>query len=147
MTVPAHFVTAFSEDEELAEIFGSGEEARIYAASTLGEGENPEVPPKPYLVWNELPSTSFEEVEETSDAESRFYTFYVYDEMGVFENIDKALRRIRRMVKDMAPFRAGEDLTDDFCMQTKWQGFSGRFNDQTYDSSVRFGTARFDVNQ
>lgn len=147
MTVPAHFVTAFSEDPELIEIFGSGEEARIYAASSLGEGEHPEVPEKPYLVWNELPSTPFAEVEETSDAESRFYTFHVYDEMGVFENIDKALRRIRRMVKDMAPFRAGDDPDDDFCMATAWQGFSGRFNDRTYDSSVRFGTARFDVNQ
>ena len=147
MTVPLHFVAAFQADAELGEIFGSGEEARIYAASTLGEGEHPEIPEKPYLVWNELPSTPFDEVAETSDAERRVYTFYVYDEMGVFENIDAALRRIRRLVKDMPPFRAGEDPDDDFCMGTKWAGLSNRFNDQTYDSSVRFGTAWFDVNQ
>ncbi|HEU5091128.1 MAG TPA: hypothetical protein VFT30_00495, partial [Nitrospira sp.] len=105
-TVPTHFVGVFIADEVLAELFVSDGEVRIYAASSLGEGEHPEMPTKPYLVWNELPSTSFQEVSETSDAEARTYTFTVYDDLGVFERIDKALKQIRSLVKSMAPFRS-----------------------------------------
>jgi hypothetical protein len=144
MTVPAYFIADLLSVEEFTDIFGEGEEARIYAAGALGQGTIPEHPEKPYVVWNELPSTPFEQVDETSDAQQTFYTFYVYDHLGQIAKINEALRIIRARVKAMATFHADDGT---FCMDSRWMGFSNTFTDREYDASVRFGTARFDVSQ
>lgn len=113
-----------------------------FAASALGEGDHPETPDVPYIVWNELATQPFQEVSETSDAQWRVFTLWVYDEEGNFARINEVLNELRRIVKAMAPFTASDGVR---CSSARWDGISGNITDQGYHQNVRFGTARFMV--
>jgi hypothetical protein len=143
----AHLFTTINDDDALKAIFAvrRTEQPWFYSSGALGEGDNFEIPEFPYVVYNELPSSPFQEVSETSNAEMRIYTFYVYDELGDYGRINLILREIRRIVKGMVPFTVVEDGTTFRCSYSRWDGVSQRITDPDQHSGVRFGTARFTV--
>jgi hypothetical protein len=145
MTVEAAVSVAMTADESLAAWFPNREpEEWWFAASSLGIGENPPLPPTPYIVWNELESIPQHVVRKTSDAMWRIFTFYVYDEMGDFTRINQIMREIRRITKAMAPFVAPDGTR---VSESRWDAISGNISDQGYSQNVRFGTARFMASQ
>ena len=143
----AHLFNAISTDVALAQIFSFRltETPWFYSSGSLGEGENPEIPEVPFMVYNELPSSPYREVDETSNAEQRVFTFYVYDEIGDYERINTVLRHLRRIVKGMVPFTTSEAGFTIRCSDAWWDGISGRIVDPEYHTGVRIGTARFVV--
>lgn len=146
MTVEGAFSTAITTDDAIKALMvdANGNERPAdqwwFASSALGIGDNPERPDPLYVVWNELSSSPFKEVAETSNAQWRVFQFYVYDKEGDFTRITNALKEIRRVVKAMAHFTA-EDGTRVSAIE--WDGISGNITDQGYRENVRFGTARF----
>lgn len=115
----------------------------LYEMSSLGIGPNEPVPDRPYIVYKELPSIEIPEVSETSDVEHRIFQIFVYDYKGDFTTINQYLHRIKRRVKAMAPFN--ENGTR--CSGSVWGGMSGTIVSDGYDSSVRYGIARFTVSE
>ena len=136
------------EDPELVLIFGVQRpvEDWFYGPGVLGVGDEPADPPKPYMIYGELPGFAYQTVRETSNAGQRNFQFFVYDEKGDFSRINAILRHLERIVKGMAPFEHTD--TDGVlwrCSESVWTGISGTTPDPQYDSSVRYGTARFTV--
>lgn len=139
-------IQTISTDTELAALFGNRDpETWVFQASSLGIGENPEVPePRPYIVCKELNTTPAPEVSETSNAQWRNFTLWVYDDEGDYGRINSILRVLRRIVKvDLEFFQTGEVN----CSKSRWDGFSGQFPDPSYALIGRYGTARFMVSQ
>ena len=142
----AHLVTSFATDEPLAAHFGEREpEDWIYATSSLGMGENEASPEPPFLIWNELTSSAYREVAELSNAELRNFQIFVHDYKGDYTRIGLILRDVRRIVKAMAPFQVTLDGVTYRCSQSDWMGISGSLVDPQYDTSVKYGLARFTV--
>lgn len=142
----SYLVSAITLDVQLAAMFGGRTpDLWFYSSSSLGLGENQELPGFPYVVYNELPSSPYREVFETSNAEQKIYTFHVYDEMGDYDRINTILRHIRRIVKGMAPFTTADGAIVIRCSDSRWDGVSGRIVDPEYHSGVRIGTGRFTV--
>jgi hypothetical protein len=142
-----HLAQTIMNDAEMQAFFQAGRDPFdwFYASSSLGNGDNPAVPTKPYVVWNELPAVAYQQVKKLSDAQLRTFNLYVYDEKGDFTRINAMLRVLRRIVKvDLDHFQL-EDGTR--CSASEWVGISGNIEDDGYDAIVRFGTARFTVNR
>lgn len=116
----------------------------LFQKSSLGEGDNPDIPPRPYIVWNESDSIPQAAVKETSNAQWRQFNFYVYDDAGDYGRVNEILRHLRRIVKELAPFTADDGSR---CSQSDWVGISGQIEDGGYHLITRFGTARFMVSQ
>lgn len=137
--------TAIEEDAQLIALL-DGREAPtwLFATSAVGEGDNPQIPTRPYIVWNEGDTAPQAAVKETSNAQWRLLRFYVYDDEGDFGKINAIMQHLRRIVKGVAPFTT-EDGTR--CSASEWIGISGLIQDQGYHLITRFGTARFMVSQ
>lgn len=146
MTLEAYFVQRFENDPDLMVFFNGREDPSpwIYSSSSLGKGNNPQVPEFPYIVYNELPTSPFAVVRETSNAEGRRFTIYVYDEIGDFTRINAIHAVLRKIVKRMAPFKIGEGA---YCLTSEWEGLSGRIVDDPFNANTRIGTARFIVSE
>lgn len=117
---------------------------RIYASSSLGRGANVDLPVRPYIVWNELPSQPAEAMRRESTSRFRTFTLYVYDDEGDWARIDSVLGALETIVKAMAPrkYEDGFRITD-----SDWRGSSGHIADPAYHLNCKFGTARFLVNR
>lgn len=141
----AFLVTAIAEDVALKTFLDERDPATwLFQKSSLGEGTNPEVPPRPYIVWNEATSIPQAAVKETSNAQWRVFNFYIYDDSGDYGRINEIGRHLRRIVKALAPFTTDEGHR---CSQSDWTGISGQIEDQGYHLITRFGTAQFMVSQ
>lgn len=142
------FVRAMYANELLMDLLQVDQEVRIYGPGSLGQGEdsegNPPYPSFPFLMWNELPSSPHRAVEEVSNAQHRYFTFYVYDHMGSTARINRILMLVRDELKDLAPFDTSDEGR---CIESRWLGFSGFIPDPEYHSAVRFGTARLQASQ
>ncbi len=132
-------VAALSADSALQAIVGD----RIFAASSLGVGSNPQVPDRPYVVWNELPSIPFREIRETSNCQARLFQLWAYDEIGDWTQINAMLSHTRRICKALVPVQTSQGYN---VSGQEWLGLSGLIADQTYHVNSRFGTVRFIVN-
>ena len=113
---------------------------RVYLMSSLGVVEGTDSrPPWPYVCYREFPERVHNEVFETSDASTKTFQIYVYDDRGSYSNIDAALRAVRDAVKALEGTRSADGA---FCMRSRWTGMSQDFFDQQYQSNVRFGTVQ-----
>lgn len=141
----AYLAKKLTEDAEMQAFFDPrGPESWYFVASSLGEGENPERPEHPFVIWNELPDRTYDEVRKASNARMRSFNITVQDDKGDFTRINNILYVIRRIVKEMSPFHL-EDGT--ICTDSLWGGISGNFTDPQYDSGLKFGIARFTVSR
>jgi hypothetical protein len=113
----------------------------FHEMSSLGIGPEVAVPERPYIVYKELPSVEYVEVAEQSNVELRSFQIFVYDHRGDFSRINQYLRRIKQVVKQMAPF----EYEGSRCSGVLWGGMSGYVVDDGYDSNTRYGIARFTV--
>ena len=119
-------------------------ESWFFSSETLGEGENPVRPDHFYIVWNELSDTEHPEVQESSDARTRFFSWYVYDRVGYCDRIDNILHLIKRRVKLLGHFTTADGVV---CAESRWLGTSGRIPSDGYDSSTKFGTRSHTVSR
>ena len=138
-----HLAQAIQNDPDIQAFFGERlADEWFFASSSLGLGENEPVPPRPYIVWNELTDVVHQAVRETSNARNRNFQIFVYDYKGDFTRINQILKELRRLVKGMAPFTTDDGVR---CSESLWGSMSGNITDDGYDSCVRFGTAVFTV--
>lgn len=138
-------IPAIEQDVELLAFLGGREPATwMFQTSAVGEGENPDIPDRPHIVWKEGTAIPQAAVAKTSNAQWRQILFYVYDDAGDYGRINAIMRHLRRIVKGIAPFTT-EDGTR--CSASEWMGISGQIQDQGYHLITRFGTARFMVSQ
>lgn len=141
----AHMVQALAGDAELAAFFDPRPpENWLFASHSLGVGPTPADPPKPWISWLELAATPFSEVRKTSNAKTRNFQIFVYDDEGDYTRINNIMNVIERIVKNMAPFTDSEGTR---CSDSEFVGISGNLPASQYDGACRFGTARFVVSQ
>lgn len=141
----AHLAQAFATDVQLAGFFvDRTPEQWLFASHSLGVGPTPADPPKPWIAWLELAAATFNEVRKTSNAKTRNFQIFVYDDEGDFTRINQIMNVIERIVKNMAPFTDSEGTR---CSDSEFVGISGNLPASQYDGACRFGTARFVVSQ
>lgn len=150
MTLEGHLEVAITGDSEIAELFVDDEgnprdpETWFFSSESLGKGDNPAQPERPYIVWNELSDQEHPEVRETSDARTRFFSWYVYDRMGDYTLIERILYRIKKRIKALDHFTTADGVV---CSESRWLGTSGRIPSDGYDSSTKFGTSSHTVSR
>lgn len=145
MTLEAYFDTVITGDTDIAAFFAPRDPADwFYSASSLGLGENQPVPPRPYIVWNELSDFVHQAVKETSDARSRNFQFFVYDFKGDYTRIEAILKVLRRRIKAMAPFTTTDGV---HCADAVWTLTSGQIPNDGYDSCTKFIGVTFTVSE
>lgn len=150
MTIEAYIEENIFQHESIMAFFKNDDDSQrpieewLFASSALGIGDNLPVPPRPYIVTNELTDLVHVAVKETSDSRNRNFQWFVYDHKGDFTRINEILHALRPLVKEIAPFRASDGT---WCSDSHWSGISGQSTDDGYDSCVKFATVRFTVNQ
>lgn len=132
-------VAALKNDVTLSAIIAD----RLYAPASLGIGNNPAAPEKPYVQWNEIVSTSSEVVKETSNATTRTFQIFVYGELGDPGRVNEVMREAKRVVKALAPY----DVDGVRISQSDWNGESSLMEDSVMKAVVRIGMASFMVNR
>jgi hypothetical protein len=150
MTLEAHVLAEIEADEEIADEFRDDEgelrpfEDWMYQASSLGEGENPAIPNRPYIVWNELEDTEHRAVSETSDARTRNLLWFVYDVPGDYTRIDRILYKFKRRIKQLDHFTTADGVV---CSDARWLGTSGQIPSDGYASCTKWGSSEFTVSR
>jgi len=148
MTIEDHFSVAITADTGVQSHFRTPQavdrpvDEWWYANSSLALGPDNPVPERPYIVWGELSDDVHREVEETSDASTRTFRFFVYDRKGDFTRINEILKEIKGVVKRLDFFTTEDGVR---CSGVAWLGLSEQFPDDGYDSCARYGTVRFTV--
>jgi hypothetical protein len=117
---------------------------RVYQSSSLGVGDVPPEPQKPYVLYTELPSDPYLAVRETSRAKARFFQVYVYDNRGSFVRIERILALIRETLVSLNGTVSPSGVR---CTDVQWQGESGDISDEEYDANSKFGNVRFVASQ
>lgn len=140
MSAEQIFVPAIEEDAESLALI----DRRIFAATSLGIGMTEPKPDRPYVVWNELASRPYDEVRETSNSESRVYTFWAYDDMGDTTRINQILSVIRRVCKDLVPFVTPEGAR---CTGQEYRGRGALVVDDGLGCSTRFCIVQFTLSE
>lgn len=125
---------------ELTAIVGQ----RVYQSSSLGVGDVPPDPPKPYILYTELPSDPYRAVQETSRAKARYFQVYVYDDRGSFVRIERILAFIRETLLSLIGAVSPSGVR---CTDVQWQGESGDISDVELDANSKFGNVRFVASQ
>lgn len=132
--------TSLLANVELTDIVGQ----RIYQSSSLGVGDVPPEPAKPYVLYTELPSDPFQAVRETSRAKARYFQVYVYDERGSFLRIERCLALIRETLVSLVGTVSPSGVQ---CTDVLWQGESSDITDAEFDANSKFGNVRFVASQ
>lgn len=150
MSLEDHFSVAFTGDGGVQSHFRTPQavdrpvDEWWYASSSLALGPDNPVPERPYIVWGELSDNVHREVEESSNARTRTFRFFVYDQKGDFGRINDVLAELQRVAKGFDHFTTDDGIR---CSAVAWLGISEQFPDDGYDSCTRYGTVRFTVNR
>lgn len=142
-----YLAATLTQDAELQAFFGvRPPEDWFYLASSLGEGEVPQMPTKPFVIYNELPDRPYDDMRRSSTTFSRMrsWNITVQDFKGDFTRINNILIVVRRIVRGMTPFQLPDGTIG---VDSVWGGISGNLTDEQYDSCLKFGVARFTVNR
>jgi hypothetical protein len=111
---------------------------RIYAASSLGKGNVPADPKKPFVVYREVDRIAANVAKDTAPGVCRrVFQFYVHDERGSYSRIDRVLELLVQTVVGLTTQRSSSGAV---CMEAVWNGTSGDSEDPTYDSNMKFAT-------
>lgn len=109
---------------------------RFYASGSLGIGDTPANPERPYCLFIELPSVPFQEVRKTARATNRFFQVFVYDDRGDYARIDNILAAVRETILGLV---LQEDAsTGARCIESIWTGDSQDLTDDQHDTSYKF---------
>jgi hypothetical protein len=119
-------------------------DGRIYQSSSLGVGDVPPEPEKPYILYTELPSDPYQAVSETSRAKARYFQVYVYDNRGSFLRIERILALIRETLVGLSGVVSPSGVR---CTDVQWQGESSDLSDEEYNANSKFGNVRFVASQ
>lgn len=112
-------------------------DARIYQSGSLGIGNAPDEPSRPYILFIQLPSVPFPEVRHTARAARRTYQVYVYADRGDYGYIDKVLGLVRETVLGLVD---SHESTGVRCLDVRWTGDSQDIVDTLMDLSYKFTT-------
>lgn len=139
----AQLRAAIEADEPLMDLLHA-ESQKVYLSGTLGVGEHPADPPRPYVMLGELPGFNYEEVRTVSLARARILQFWAYDRIGTWETIDAILHRWRLIVQNFSYTTGPNGL---ICMEATNLSTSGGVVDAQYDGFVKSATARLVTNR
>lgn len=113
-------------------------DGRFYASGTLGIGNVPANPDRPYCMYTQLPANAYQEVRKTSTATLRFFQFYVYDDRGDFARIDNILAAVRETIPGLVD--KVDTSNGATCIEAIWTGESPDIADDQHDTNVKFGS-------
>lgn len=107
---------------------------RVFATGSLGVGDVPAAPQKPYCTVREGESTFFQAVSETGKAERIPYQVSIYSERG--STVDA--RAMLLLLMDAIKALPGTDHASGRCIGSEWGSISQDFVDEPRDASVKF---------
>lgn len=111
---------------------------RIYHASSLGHGNVPALPKKPFMVYRELDRIATNIAKDTApDNSIRIFQFYIHDEKGGYTRIDQIDAILRETVRGLIGQTSPSGAR---CTDAVWNGSSGDTEDPTYDSNLKIAT-------
>lgn len=113
---------------------------RIWGSGTLGRGNIPPNPKKPYVLYKELQISPFVNVQETSRSSQRTFEFYINDARGSFTKINKISNLIREA---LLPLEGQRSPSGVFCLRATWGFDSQEFEDNEYDVNIKFVRMNF----
>ena len=114
---------------------------RLYAANSLGTGNIPEQPKKPFIVMREMDTTAINIAKDTSpNVNRKIFQFYVHDEKGSYSRINAIIAVLRETVRGLT-----DQVSDTGarCLEATWEGTSADLEDPTYNSAMKFATFTF----
>lgn len=117
---------------------------RIYQRGSLGVGDVPASPVKPYLVMGELSPVIHPEVRDTARTVSHMFQFHAYDERGSFIRIERLLYAVRETVLGLVTVVSP---TGARCTDAEWTDVSGDLSDAQLDANVKFIIMRVTANK
>lgn len=117
---------------------------RIYQRGSIGVGDTPADPEKPYIVMGELAPGLHPEVRDTARTTSHFFQFHVYDERGSFLRIDRLLSVIRDSVLGLVAVTSASGAR---CTDVEWTDASGDLSDPQLDANAKFIIMRVTANR
>lgn len=139
----AHLIGTLETDALLmARLHPNSQE--IYQANSLGIGEHPAEPDKPFAVVNELEPFIHRVVEDVSNCMDRNIFLWAYGPEGDYTAVDAVLYRFRDIVKGMRDFVTAEGVR---VSESRFVGFSGNLTDSQYHSSCKWASARFTASE
>lgn len=124
--------------------FAGSELQGIYQLGTVGVGDVPANPPRPFMVMRQMPSTRYQTVRDTSKANRQGWQLYFYDDPGSLLRID-ALLAIAELVVD--GLEGVQSSSGAWCFESLWVGISQDFRDESYDAVARFATIQLSTNK
>ena len=111
---------------------------RLYAANSLGTGNVPEQPKKPFVVMREMDTQAINVAKDTSpNVNRKVFIFYVHDEKGSYSRIDAIIAVLKETVRKLTDQVSD---TGSRCLEATWEGTSADLEDPTYNSNMKFVT-------
>lgn len=118
---------------------------RVYQWGSLGIDDIPQQPAFPFVVIFENPSTVFQEVQETSRAQNRYFQIYCYDEHGLgYLQIERILRWARDTVLALVLQTSPSGAR---CIGAWWTGMSADSRDPDYNANMKFLNVRLTASE
>lgn len=125
--------STLQNEARLTGIVGS----RVYSASSLGQGNIPAVPDKPFIIYRFADSIPYRDVQETSSVSQQALQVYAHQHRGSYLVIDRMLAIVRETLLGL------EGQVDPDGIQLtgiRYVGTSTDLDDTVYDSNMRFST-------
>ena len=136
--------TRLSEGLASTDLQGTDPQPRIYPLGSLGAGDIPADPIKPFMTFRQMPSSRYREVRETSRAERQTWQLYCYDHPGSLLRIDDILGQAELIIESLEGTRSPSGA---WCFEALWVGVSQDFRDDNYDAVARFATVQLSTNK
>lgn len=111
---------------------------RVWTQGSLGTGDVPAYPDKPFLLVNVGQAITFPGFYEVTRPERVPVQIYAYQERGSYATINRLLVAVRETVLRLTGKSSPSGLYR--CTGVTWGGLSTETEDATYDANMRFAT-------
>lgn len=112
---------------------------RVYSMGSLGHGNIPAAPQKPFIIINDAGTLAFRGFQDVSRPGNTMLQIYAYQNRGSYTTINRLLVAIRETLLALPGKTSPSDLYR--CTGLTWTGFSRESEDETFDANMRYVTA------
>lgn len=117
---------------------------KVYAAGSLGVGDIPASPHKPFMIIRIMGSARYAQVRRGSRSKRHAVQLYCYDQPGSLLRIDRLLQRASDKLESLEGVRSPSGV---LCIGAEATSLSQDFTDEQYEAIVRFATIQMSASQ